>query len=419
MAQGEIIITILFYIIITNIIYSFLGFDYDFENSIAYEIDQFVNGKLIYSFIPKFKCDKNEESLKLGKWKGLKAGCMCPIVGLHKGKCTKDERKFFCRDIPEVPSKYYERFDFKNICIKRTKERYRDFLLNKQIIENNKKCPEGYKCCGIVDTLNRKLCMKLNEQCPITINDINSLDKNITENNTENSQILSIFKITETRPCMNPNQKDWENVYKLEYPSKKCTKVNNQLYDYRYEKLENFVTNKFDLYDNNGIIQNYPSNLHSKLKDKKLYLYGRNFIGFDNEDVEEFSLDDLISYETISNKHYSFIWKISLIALNLLIVCLTEAGTYNLNIISQREAQVYLLMTYGCIIIIFYTNFIVFVYNLRIQNIIVVEGNDDYTKENMKLFKSEIRMHYYFNLSSLILILILIFFIILYYKNNR
>ena len=218
---------------------------------------------------------------------------------------------------------------------------------------------------------------------------------------------------------MNPNQKDWENVYKLEYPGKNCTKVNNQLYDFRYEKLEKFITNKFDLYDNNGIIQNYPSNLHSKLKNKKLYLYGRNLIGFNNEDVKEFSLDELISYETISNKHYSFIWIISLFALLFLIRCLAQAGTYNLNIISQREAQVDLLMTYGCIMIIFYTNFIVFVYNLRIQNIIVVEGNDDYTKENMKLFKSEIRMHYYFNLFSLILILILIFFIILFYKNNK
>ena len=342
------------------------------------------------------------------------------ITGLNKGKCTKDQRKFFCRDIPEVPSKYYERFDFKNICVKRTKERYRDFLLNKQIIENNKKCPEGYKCCGIVDTLNRKLCMKINEQCPITIKDINSLDKNITENNTENSQILFIFKITEKRPCMIPNQKDWENVYKLEYPFKKCTKLNNQLYDFRYEKLENFVTNKFDLYDNNGIIQNYPSNTYSKLKDKKLYLYARNILGFNNEDVKEFSFDELISYETISNKHYSFILIISLFALLFLIVCLAIAKSYDLNRIFQRnETRGYLLLTLICIIIIFYLNLIVLVYNLRIQNIISVEGNDDYTKENMKLFKNEIRMHYYFNLSSLILILILIFFIILIFKNIR
>ena len=415
MAQGEIIITIVFYIIITNIIYSFLGFDYDFENSIAYEIDQFVNGKLIYSFIPKFKCDKNEEALKLGKWKGLKAGCMCPITGLHKGKCSKN-RQSFCKDIPEVPSKYYERFDFKNICIKRTKERYRDFLLNKQIIENNKKCPEGYKCCGIVDTLNRKLCLKLNEQCPITINDVNSLDKN----NTENSQILSIFKITETIPCMNPNQKDWENVYLLEYPAKVCTKVNDIVYDIRYEKLDNFVTNKYNLYASNDIIYDYPSNIYWRLEETKIYLSGRNFLGFNIEDVKEFSLDNLISYETISNKHYSYIWKVSLFGLLFLIGCLLEAGSYDLDIISRRRnAPGYLCITFICIIIIFFLNLIVFVYNLMIQNIIVVEGNDDYTKENMKLFKKEIRMHYYFNLSSLILKLILIFFIILYYKNNR
>ena len=129
MAKSEIIATILLYIIISNIIYSSLNLNYDLENNIAYEIDQFINGKLIYSFVPKDKCDANEEALKLEKWKGLKAGCKCPITGLYKGKCTKNQRQSFCKDVPEVPSKYYEKFDFKNICIKRTKERYRDFLL--------------------------------------------------------------------------------------------------------------------------------------------------------------------------------------------------------------------------------------------------------------------------------------------------
>ena len=127
MVKSEIIITFLFYIIISNIIYSSLNLNYDLENNIAYEIDQFINGKLIYSFIPKFKCDSNEEVLKLGKWKGLKAGCKCPITGLHKNKCTKNQRHSFCKDVPEIPSKYYDQFDFKNICVKRTKERYRDF----------------------------------------------------------------------------------------------------------------------------------------------------------------------------------------------------------------------------------------------------------------------------------------------------
>ena len=413
MAQNEITVTILFYIIITNIIYSFFDFDYDFENSIAYEINQFVNEKLIYSFIPKIKCDSNEEALKLGKWKGLKAGCSCPLKGLTVGKCTlKQKHTYFCRDKPEVPAKYYTKFDSKKICVKRTKETYKDFLLKKQIIENNEKCQEGYKCCGIIDTLNRRLCMKLNEKCPITINDINSPDKN----NTENSQILSIFKITETEPCMNPNQKNWQNFHKLEYPVQRCKKVNNYFYDFRYEKLENFVTNQFDLYENNGIIHNYHSDSFSELANVKLYLWGRNFIGLNIEDIKEFSLDDLISYENISNKH-PHIGTISLLALLFLLDCLLDAQTNNLiKIIQRRAAFVYLMMSFGCTIIIFFFNLIVFVYNVKIQKIMDVKGNDDYTKENMKLFNRKIRMNYFFNLSSLILMLILIISIILIYK---
>ena len=69
------------------------------------------------------------------------------------------------------------------------------FYLNNQIIGNNQSCQEGYKCCGIIDTLGRKLCMKSNEKCPITITDINSIETN----DTENSQILSLFKLTESR----------------------------------------------------------------------------------------------------------------------------------------------------------------------------------------------------------------------------
>ena len=125
----EFIITLIFDIIVLNAIYSYNDFTYDFENSIAYEIEQILNGKLIYSFIPKKYCDKNEEILKLGKWKGLKAGCMCPVKGLVSRKCfSKEKTKFLCKDIPEVSYQYYENFDSKKISVKRTKETYGDFL---------------------------------------------------------------------------------------------------------------------------------------------------------------------------------------------------------------------------------------------------------------------------------------------------
>ena len=413
MGLNEWIITIMFDIAIVNIIYAYFEFDYDFENSVAYEIEQVLNGKLIYSFKPKKKCDSNEEVLSLGKWKGLKAGCRCPIVGIREGKCKKNE--IFCKDIPAVPAKYYQKFDSNKICVKRTKETYKEYLLNKQIIEKNETCLQGYKCCGVIDTLNRKLCLKLNEQCPITINDINSLNSN----DTENRQILAIIKLTETKPCINPNEIDWEQVYKLEKQYKKCSKVNKNFYDSKYEKLYNFVTKKLYLYEDNNITGYYPESTYSKLKRTKIYLYGRNFRGFNYEDIKEFSYENLMIYETISNKHYSWISIVSLLSFCFLIFCLGEAKEYNLNrILNSQNASITFYISIGTILINFYLNLVIFIYNIKIQTIIEVEGNDDYTKEIMKLLRKEVRIHYIFNLISLIFILILSFFMIIFFKNN-
>ena len=413
----EIIITIFFYIIVLNIIYSYFDFEYDFENSIAFEIDQIMDSRLIYSFIPKNKCEEGEEALLFGKWKGLKPGCKCLITGINKGKCSREQRKFsFCKDIPSVPSKYFQRINSKKICVKRTKQTYKELLLNNQIIENNEKCKEGFKCCGIVDTLNRRLCMRKDEQCPLTIDDINYGKSN----DDGNSQIISVFKITETKPCMYPNEKEWKTPYKLEFPNKQCSPINNKKYDFRYEKLENFTTNKFDLYQNNKIIQYYPTDTFLALEREKVSLWGRNFIGINIEDIKEFSFDNLIFYENISNKLYSVIWSISLISLFFLICSLLVVRKFHLGeILKNRSAGPLLFITMLLILVNFFINLIILIYNLRIQEIVNIEGNDEYTKEIMKVLKKEDKVHFIFNISSLILILISFFYIFFLIKNRQ
>ena len=418
MKLEEFLVTIAFYIVISNLIYSYLDFEYDFENSIAYEINQVLNGRLINSFSYKHKCDQGEENLILGKWKGLKEACECPIIGTRFQKCTYKQKLFaFCEDKPEVQPEYYYKFDTKKICVKRTKQTYKEFLLNKQIIGNNERCKEGYKCCGIVDTLNRKLCMKIDERCPITINDINPIKEN-KNNNTENNQILSIFKLTEYKPCWNPYEKMWKQDYDREFPFKKCSKINNNIYDNRYEKLENFVTNKYDLYYDNNIINNYPKKTFSQLEKTKVYLWGRNNIGIKYEDIKEFSYDNLLIYENMSNKYYSYIWKLSLLASIFLIILLI--ANYNLNRLNDRAYQSF-LNTIGCLFIfihiIFVLNLIVLVYNLKLRKIIVIEGNDDYMKEIIKILYNEIKIHFIFNMISLILILVFDAYIVIICKN--
>ena len=95
----------------------------------------------------------------MGKWKGLNEGCKCLGNRVTKGRCRRRNSLVIyigCEDMPAIPSKYYEKFDNKKFCVKRSTETYRYLLLNKQVINNNETCPEGYKCCGIIDTLNRK-----------------------------------------------------------------------------------------------------------------------------------------------------------------------------------------------------------------------------------------------------------------------
>jgi hypothetical protein len=260
--------------------------------------------------------------------------------------------------------------------------------------------------------------MKIDERCPITINDINPIKEN-KNNNTENNQILSIFKLTEYKPCWNPYEKMWKQDYVREFPFKKCSKINNNIYDNRYEKLENFVTNKYDLYYDNNIINNYPKKTFSQLERTKVYLWGRNNIGIKYEDIKEFSYDNLLIYENMSNKYYSYIWKLSLLASMFLIILLI--ANCNPNRVNERAFESF-LYTVACLFIfihiIFVLNLIVLVYNLKLRKIIVIEGNDDYMKEIIKILYSEIKIHFIFNMISLILILVFDAYIVIICKNS-
>ena len=56
-------------------------------------------------------------------------------------------------------------------------------LKNGQIIEKENNCNDNYKSCGIVDTLERKLCVKNSDSCPIN-------RRMIEDNNTNNENFF-------------------------------------------------------------------------------------------------------------------------------------------------------------------------------------------------------------------------------------
>ena len=65
-------------IFILEIVFLFVYVKYNFDNNLLLsEIENNLNGKLIYSLKTKIACDADEEELVLGMWDGLKEGCFC------------------------------------------------------------------------------------------------------------------------------------------------------------------------------------------------------------------------------------------------------------------------------------------------------------------------------------------------------
>ena len=67
------------------------------------------------------------------------------------------------------------------------------------------------------------------------------------------------------------------------------------------KNLTNFFTTKYNLYEDNSILKYYPYNIMDQLKNEKVYLYGRKFIGLNLETIVHFSLENLSSLQNKCN----------------------------------------------------------------------------------------------------------------------
>ncbi len=139
-------------------------------------------------------------------------------------------------------------------------------LLEKNIIKNNESCPNHFKDCGIIDTLNQKLCLNELMECPLTdliILDYNDLNYNFYNNsnnyikynkgnktifisNKNNSEgIIGNLILSDNIPCIDENEKNWKSFDKYEIPSKECkTEINGKKNDERYKKIGNITYNQ-------------------------------------------------------------------------------------------------------------------------------------------------------------------------------
>ncbi len=292
-------------ILITPIyFYFFINPKYDFENNlVVQEIKSNLNGKLIYSLRQSLTCEYDEEKLILGKWDGTTNGCDCQGF-IEINKCSKEQIKQDCETIFSVEPISYTVFNSKYFCAKTSKLNYKELLLSDQVVSKNENCSYNYKSCGKIDTFERKFCVRKNESCPLNIN---NFTKKIGNDNEE-VRLLTIIKLGQTQPCINISEKYWDYYYVLEHKSQRCSQIKGKLYDDRYITITDITTNKLQLYYDNHItneLKDITEYILKKMKNDTIYLYGRNFLGFDNKN--SFNYDELLNnQETINTVFKTF-----------------------------------------------------------------------------------------------------------------
>ena len=364
-------VLLLGYLIMNGIYGYFFTFSYDLENNqIINVIEDSLNGKLIYSFRNSTECKSNEEELIIDRFEGTPEFCSCYGTYMGIGKCGENQINN-CKTINSLPSNDFTMINSQHICVIKSDKSYKDLLKSNEIISEDKECPSNYKSCGIIDTLKRKLCVKDTDNCPLTIS-------NIGNNNGNSSQILFLFRLRPDYPCINPNEKNWNYHGDLSPLSKLCTES-----DIRYERIDKFNTNLYDLYKENNILSTLPSYNENELRKESIYLYARNFLGINEEKASQFSKENILSKSKLID-NCNIAMKIVTFILIIPVCCLggggASSGGGDCGDIMLGLLAVY---TVPASIIYFILSIIIFVNNNALSSMLDF-GSDEYMNSAIK-----------------------------------
>ena len=376
-------LTIMIQYILINIIYSFqLSHTYNFENiPIIDEIEQSLNSRIIINFRKAPICNKNEEELIIDQFEPIE-NCSCHRIILPS-KCPNQKG---CISM-EIPARNYTKINSNKFCVIKSKK-YSELLEDNNIILKNEKCPKNYKYCGIIDSLERKLCIKKENNCPLTISDISNNIKG------ENKDIIIYkFKLDQKYPCIDLTQRNWNFHGHLKSLDKKCThKIKHQLFNYEYNKL-NITTSQYDLYKDNDIldyIKKYDSN-KSDLEKEEIFLFGRNFIGVERSKAKNFSKKILIDNQNTLNR--------CLKAMEILTYFLTISMFFCGNC-GQYIVALLLILFFPISIAYFIVCCIIYTKHCLVKSILDIKS-DIYTNELIELLMKETLTNYYFSLITI------------------
>jgi hypothetical protein len=272
---------------------------------------------------------------------------------------------------------------------------YRDLLYNGQIIKENENCKDNYKSCGIIDTLNQKLCVSNSENCPlkdIYFGQINSIgytydpDLDISYNNENyegDEKIIGSLILNDGQPCLSVEEKLWRKFHSDEAGDGhlQCENTLDGIENDQRYKAVGEVTYK-SLYSDNLSEENKKILLGS-VGSAKVTLYKREFLGIDKNCDEKFDMSDF-SYDQIKNNHDRL--KV-LYIFEIIFIIFISCGIFFVYKCNKKLQKIFYFNVVSCIFLPFFV--IVMVCNIIFfafinKNYFAYDCSDEITNEFLK-----------------------------------
>ena len=272
---------------VVHLIFYFFIKQSDFENL----FDTYESSPLFNLNIRQSENCGSQSPYTFQVWEGVKE--KLSRRGSHSGRSIVDKT-----DLNQLNGHLFC-YDYKS---------YRELLYNGQITKNGNGCPSQYeKNCGIIDTLNQHLCIEQDEKCPtydLGLGDNKNSEsyeyideakvyysKNDDKYIEDNKKIIGKVILNEGQPCYRLSEKLWRKFISKEAVEEhlECElEILGKTIDERFDKKGDITYYK--IYEDNIPKQRFDK-LKDKLKDYKVSLYSRVFLGIDKECDEKYNIN--------------------------------------------------------------------------------------------------------------------------------
>ena len=269
---------------------------------------------------------------------------------------------------------------------------YRDLLYNDYIIKQNDSCKNGFKNCGIIDTLNQTLCIKEEESCPLYDVKIGKEENsngyiydafsNISYNDINyngEKKIIGKLILNDGQPCLSLSEKLWKKFSSKEAADGhlKCKfKIDNYENENRFEERGQITYKK--LYEDN-LNTECKELLLDEIQNEKVSLYKREFLGMDKSCDQKLNLSRN-NYDKLKKNQKNS--KILVLVEAILLFSLVVIPFFNTL---QSNEQWYIFFSLYCLIFFLpmIICYIVFLVNIK-NNDLYYDCSDELTNEVLK-----------------------------------